>query len=86
MVWSQQLHVHVLSILVGMCDQIIAVGVMEKFPYHLHSVLCYLCGVSLHLHAVSQPIWVGFVWSFCSVYNPFSVCLIICYRNSTTLP
>ena len=35
---------------------------------------CGLCGVC-----------VGFAWGFHSMYGSFTVCLIICYRNSGTL-
>ena len=74
MVWSQQLHVHVLPILVGMRDQIIAVGVMEKSPYHLHSVLCAIC-VGFHCTCMLFPSLFG--WDLfgasvpCTIPFPF---------------
>ena len=54
----------------------------KKFPYRLRSVLRAICvGFALGNRAVC----VGFAWGLRSMYCPFTVCLIIRYRNSGTL-
>ena len=76
------MHVHVFTV-TGTCmysrrHQKFSV----PFAFRLCSVLHAICvGVALGNRAVC----VGFVWGFRSMYCPFTVCLIIRYRNSGTL-
>ena len=56
--------------------------VSVPFAFRLRSVLRAICvGFALGNRAV----YVGFAWGFCSMYCPFTVCLIIYYHNSGTL-
>ena len=58
------------------------IGIIKKFLYCLRSVLRTICvGFVLGNCAVC----VEFVWGFHSMYCPFTVHLIIRYRNSGTL-
>ena len=46
---------------------------------------CYLRGVCVGQLCGLRWVCVGFAWGFCSMYCPFTICLIIRYCNSGTL-